>query len=48
MPWNLADAVRRYEAGQSLAQIAQALDTPATTVYRRLLAGGLPLRETAP
>src|SRR5262245_45562324 len=48
MPWNLADAVRRYEAGESLAQIAQALDTPATTVYRRLLAGGLPPRETAP
>jgi hypothetical protein len=22
MPWNLADAVRRYEAGQSLAHIA--------------------------
>jgi hypothetical protein len=48
MPWNLADAVRRYEAGESLVSIAQALDTPATTVYRRLLAGGLPPRETAP
>jgi hypothetical protein len=48
MPWNLADAVRRYEAGQSLAHIAQALDTPQTTVYRRLLAGGLPPREPAP
>jgi hypothetical protein len=48
MPWNLAEAVRRYEAGESLAQIAQALDTPETTVYRRLLAGGLPPRETAP
>src|SRR5215813_160386 len=48
MPWNLADAARRYEAGESLAQIAQALDTPPTTVYRRLLAGGLPPRETAP
>src|SRR5215475_6656205 len=48
MPWNLADAARRYEAGESLAQIAQALDTPQTTVYKRLLAGGLPPRETAP
>jgi hypothetical protein len=48
MPWNLADAARRYEAGESLAQIAQALETPPTTVYRRLLAGGLPLRKTAP
>src|SRR5262249_13008559 len=48
MPWNLADAVRRYEAGESLAQIAQALDTPESTVYRRLLAGGLPPREPAP
>jgi hypothetical protein len=48
MPWNLADAVRRYEAGESLAHIAQALETPQTTVYRRLLAGGLPPRETAP
>jgi hypothetical protein len=48
MPWNLAEAVRRYEAGESLAHIAQALDTPETTVYRRLLAGGLPPRETAP
>jgi integrase len=25
MPWNLADAARRYEAGESVAQIAQAL-----------------------
>jgi hypothetical protein len=48
MPWNLADAARRYEAGESLAQIAQALDTPETTVYRRLVAGGLPPRATAP
>src|SRR5262249_5322178 len=48
MPWNLADAARRYEAGESVSQIAQALDTPETTVYRRLLAGGLPPRETAP
>jgi hypothetical protein len=48
MPWNLADAARRYEAGESLAHIAQALDTPETTVYRRLLAGGLPPRDTAP
>src|SRR5262249_35778314 len=48
MPWNLADAARRYEAGESLAQIAQALDTPQTTVYKRLLAGGLPPRETGP
>jgi hypothetical protein len=48
MSWNLADAARRYEAGESLAHIAQALDTPETTVYRRLLAGGLPPRETAP
>lgn len=48
MPWNLADAVRRYEAGESVAQIAQALETPQTTVYCRLLAGGLPPRETAP
>jgi hypothetical protein len=48
MPWNLADAVRRYEAGESLAHIAQALDTPESTVYRRLLAGGLPPREPAP
>jgi hypothetical protein len=48
MPWNLADAVRRYEAGESLAQIAQALDTPETTVYRRLVAGGLPPRDLAP
>ena len=47
MPWNLIDAARRYEAGQSLSQIAQALDTPPATVYRRLLAGGLPPRETA-
>jgi hypothetical protein len=46
MPWNLADAVRRYEAGESLAHIAHALDTPETTVYRRLRAGGLPPRET--
>ena len=48
MPWNLADAARRYEAGESLTQIARALDTPETTVYRRLLAGGLPPREVAP
>src|SRR5262245_12541113 len=48
MPWNLADAARRYEAGESVSQIAHALDTPQTTVYRRLLAGGLPPRETAP
>jgi hypothetical protein len=48
MPWSLADAVRRYEAGESLAHIALALETPQTTVYRRLLAGGLPPRETAP
>jgi hypothetical protein len=48
MPWNLADAVRRYEAGESVAQIGLALDTPEATVYRRLLAGGLPPRETAP
>src|SRR5262249_13485879 len=48
MPWNLADAARRYEAGESLAQIAQALDTPESTVYRRLLAGGLPPRDPAP
>jgi hypothetical protein len=48
MPWNLADAFRRYEAGESLAHIAHVLDTPETTVYRRLLAGGLPPRETAP
>ncbi|HKB36285.1 MAG TPA: hypothetical protein VKD72_07515 [Gemmataceae bacterium] len=48
MPWNLADAARRYEAGESLAHIAQALDTPESTVYRRLLAGGLPPRATAP
>ena len=46
MPWNLADAVRRYEAGESLAHIAQVLETPETTVYRRVLAGGLPPRET--
>jgi hypothetical protein len=48
MPWNLADAARRYEAGESVSQIAQALDTPETTVYRRLLAGGLPPRESEP
>src|SRR5262245_5142913 len=48
MPWNLADAARRYEAGESLAHIALALDTPQSTVYRRLLAGGLPPREPAP
>jgi hypothetical protein len=48
MPWNLAEAVRRYEAGESVSQIAQALETPETTVYRRLLAGGLPPRKTAP
>jgi len=48
MPWNLADAARRYEAGESLAHIAQALDTPESTVYRRLLAAGLPPRATAP
>jgi hypothetical protein len=48
MPWNLADAARRYEAGESLAHIAQALETPESTVYRRLLSGGLPLREIAP
>jgi len=48
MPWNLADAARRYEAGESVAHIAQALDTPESTVYRRLLAGGLPPREPAP
>jgi hypothetical protein len=48
MPWNLADAARRYEAGESLAHIAHALDTPESTVYRRLLAGGLPPRDPAP
>src|SRR5262249_47506063 len=48
MPWNLADAARRYEAGESLAHIAQALDTPESTVYRRLLAGGLPPRGRPP
>jgi hypothetical protein len=48
MPWDLADAVRRYEAGESVSQIAQALETPETTVYRRLLAGGLPPRTTEP
>jgi hypothetical protein len=48
MPWNLAEAVRRYEAGESLTQIARALETPATTVYRRLRAGGLPPRKTEP
>ena len=38
------EAVRRYAAGQSLARVAAALDTGATTINRALVARGVRIR----
>ncbi|GAB3862060.1 hypothetical protein GCM10028801_26970 [Nocardioides maradonensis] len=46
-PDEIEDAAERYEAGQSLAKIAEAFDVVANTVRTALLGHGITLRSTS-